>query len=68
MCHTNWHGHVRRFSHTRCNILNCPSKPSFNTNNEFLRHFNKIHTRGGEVDGVDDDYDNYDRYDSDYAK
>lgn len=68
MCHTNWHGHVRAFPHTRCNIHNCPSKPSFNSNNEHLRHFNKCHTRGGEVDGVDDDDSIYDGYDSDYAK
>lgn len=69
MCHESWHGHVRAFKHSYCWVGECAkgARPSFATNAEFLRHFNKYHAaKGGRVHDADED--EYGGYASDYAK
>lgn len=67
MCHTGWHGHVRKFEHRQCVYGDCEhNRPKFDSNAEFLRHFNRYHAATGHEVVLADDED--DGYTSDYAK
>ncbi|KAL8990046.1 MAG: hypothetical protein Q9169_008222 [Polycauliona sp. 2 TL-2023] len=68
MCHRSWHGHVRRFEHKQCTVRGCPSQPRFDSDDAFLRHFNRYHAGSGGAVKEAENYDDYGGYDSDYAK
>ena len=68
VCMTSWHGHIKTQEHTQCTVLGCPSMPRFNSNAEFLRHFNVMHAGEDKVYETVDVDDEYAGYESDYAK